>query len=71
MTIGKFLLGLMCPNPLYAEDHEAIPFLQGYSHHGCPVYCGDDLLREHIELILQRGPHRLALAKNAGQKLRQ
>ena len=33
-TIGKSLLILMCPNPLYAEDHEAITFLHGYGRDG-------------------------------------
>ena len=44
-TIGKLLLGLMCPNPLYAKDREAITLLQGYAHDGCPVDCGDDWSR--------------------------
>ena len=39
-TIVKSLLGLMCPNSPYAEDHEAIPLLQGYARDGCPVDCG-------------------------------
>ena len=33
-TIGKLLLCLMCPNPSYVEDHEAIPLLQGYARDG-------------------------------------
>ena len=33
-TIGKLLLGLMCPNPPNAEDHEAIPLIQGYARGG-------------------------------------
>ena len=41
-TIGKLLLGLMCPNLLYAEDHEAIPLLKGYTRDGCSVDCGNN-----------------------------
>ena len=41
-TIGKSLLGLMCPNPLYAKYHKAIQLLQGYKRDGCLVDCGDD-----------------------------
>ena len=33
-TIGKFLLGLICPNTPYDEDHDAIPLLQGYTRDG-------------------------------------
>ena len=33
-NIGKLLLGHMCPNPSYVEDHEAIPLLQGYARDG-------------------------------------
>ena len=41
-TIGKYLLGLMYLNPLYAKYHEAIPFLQGYARDEYPVDCEDD-----------------------------
>ena len=40
-TIGKSLLGLVCPNPPYAKDHEDIPLIQGYACDGCPVDCRD------------------------------
>ena len=70
-TISKSLLGLMCPNPPYAKDHDAITLLKGYACDGCPVDYGDDWTQEHIELILQRGPHRSALAKKVVRQLRQ
>ena len=61
----------MCPNPLYAEDHDAIPFLQGYACDGCPVDGRYDWSRQHIDLIIQRGPHLLDLNKKARRQLRQ
>ena len=33
-TIGKLILGLMCPKPLYVEEHKAILLLQGYAQDG-------------------------------------
>ena len=33
-TIGKSLLGLMCPNPPYAKDHDEIPLIKGYALDG-------------------------------------
>ena len=70
-TIGKLLLGLMCPNPPYAKYHNAIPLLQGYAHDGCPVDYREDCSREHIDMMLQRGQYRSAISKKAGCKLRQ
>ena len=70
-TIGKTLLGLLCPQLTYAVDHDAIPLLQGYAQDVCPVDCGKYWSREHIEIMLDRGPHRPANRKNAVQKLRQ
>lgn len=70
-TIGKSMLGLMDPQLPYACDHDAIPLLKGYAEDGCPVQCGPDWTREHIELMLHRGPHRSALAKKAVCQLRQ
>ena len=61
----------MYPNPPYAKDHEAIPLLQGYTRDGFPVDCGDDLSREHTELMLQHGPHQSDLAKKAVCQLHQ
>ena len=69
-TIGKSHLGLMCPQLPYAVGHDAIPLLQGYSNDGCPVDCGEDWLAEHIELMLERGPHRSAMGKQAVRQLR-
>ena len=68
-TIGKSLLVLMCPNPLYAEDHEAITLLHGYGRDGCQVDCRDEWSREHIDLMLQNGLHLSDLAKKAGIQL--
>ena len=33
-SIGKTLLGLMCPNPPYAKDHDEIPLIKGYALDG-------------------------------------
>ena len=68
-TIGKLLLGLMCPNPPYAKDHDAIMLLQGCARDGFPVDCGEGWSREHIELMLQRGPHQSDLAKKVWRQL--
>ena len=68
-TIGKSLLGLMCKNPPYAKDHDAIPLLKGYARDGYTLDCGDDWTQEHIELMLQRGTHRSAFAKKAVRQL--
>ena len=70
-TVGKSLLGLMCPNPPYSEDHDYILLLQGYVRGGCSVDCGYNWLQDHIELMLKRGPHQLALENKAGRQLRQ
>ena len=51
-NIGKSILGLLCPNPPYAKDHDAILLLQGYTHDGCPVDCRDNWLRVHIATIV-------------------
>ena len=69
-TIGKSHFGLMCPQLPYAVDHDAIPLLQGYANDGCPVDCGADWTAEHIELMLERGPHRSATGKAAVRQLR-
>ena len=68
-TIGKSLLGLMCPNPPYAKDDDSIPLLKWYARDGYPVDCGDDWTQEYIELMLQYGPHRSALEKKAVRQL--
>ena len=70
-TIVKSPLSLICPNPPYAKDHDAISLLKGYARYGFPVDCGDNWTQEHIKLMLQRGPHRSALAKKAVRQLRQ
>ena len=44
--------GLMWPRP-YATDDAAVPLLNGYAKHGCPVDCGDDWTRKHIIAALQ------------------
>ena len=69
-TIGKSLLVLMCPQIPYAKDHEAIPLLHGYAEDGCPVGCCEYWTRDHIKLVLKRGPHRSTLGKKAVRQLR-
>ena len=66
-TIGKF--GLMWPTK-YALDHQANELLSSYAERGCPVDCGPDWTRQHIELALSRGPHISAKLKQAGEQLR-
>lgn len=53
-AIGK--MGLMFPRR-EALAHPAAPLLLSYANEGCPVDCGDDWTTEHIELLLERGPH--------------
>jgi hypothetical protein len=65
-TIGKF--GLMWPRKL-ALDHQAKQLLSSYAEHGCPVDCGPNWTRNHIELALQRGPHVSAKQKHAARQL--
>ena len=48
-----------------ALDHKAATLLASYAEHGCPVDCGEDWTKEHIELMLRRGPHKSARSKNA------
>ena len=70
-TIGKSELGLMRPQKPYATNHDAIPLLHGYANGGCPVNCGTNWTKEHILLMLARGPHRSAQNKKAVRQLRQ
>ena len=65
--IGK--LALMNPRT-YARSHPATPLLDKYAATGCPVDCGPDWPREHIEALLRSGPHPSAKAKAAIQQLR-
>jgi hypothetical protein len=65
--VGK--LGLMQPNT-FAFTHVATPLLNSYASDGHPVDCGPDWSREHIELLLLRGPHRSSTSKAAIQQLR-
>ena len=69
-TIGKLQLGLMRPQLPYATDHDAIPLLHGYADSGCPVDCGENWTKEHIGLMLERGPHRSANCRKAVRQLR-
>ena len=70
-TIGKYLMGLMYPQLPYAVHHDAIHLLQGYAQYVCPVDCWKYLLREHIEIMLERGPNWSANGKKAVCQLRQ
>ena len=47
---------VMDPQKL-ALSHPAGPLLKYYADQGCPVDCGKDWSREHIEALLRRGPH--------------
>ena len=67
-TIGKSVLGLMCPQIPYVTDHGAIPLLQGYAQDGCPVDCGKNWTREHMDLMLERVPHQSANRKKAEKR---
>ena len=69
-TIGTLQHGLMCPQPPYAMTHAATPLLMRYATHGCPVDCGKNWSRDHILLMLRRGPHQSALARKAMIQLR-
>ena len=53
---GKSTSSLMIPQPL-AKAHRAGTLLAHYADEGCPVDCGDDWTKEHIEALLRRGPH--------------
>ena len=68
-TIGKSLLGLMCPQLQYAVHHDTIPLLQGYAKDECLVDYGKDWSCEHIELMLERGLHRSSNGKKAVHQL--
>ena len=70
-AIGKCVLGMMDSQLPYARDHDAIPLLKRFSQTRCPVECGEDWTRDHIDLMLKRGPHRSALGKKAVRQLRQ
>ena len=64
--IGKF--GLMWPRK-FALDHPAKNLLSSYAEQGCPVDCGPNWTRQHIEIALQRGPHISAKQKQAAKQL--
>ena len=51
--------------------HDAIPLLKGYAQDGFQVEFGKEWSHEHIELMLERGPHQLANGKKAMRQLRQ
>ena len=61
----------MCPQIPYATDHGVIPLLQGYVQDGCPVDCGKNWTREHMEVILERGPHKSSNGKKAVRQISQ
>ena len=60
--VGK--LKLMEPRN-YALHHEVTPLVNDYATNGCPVNCGPDWSLEHIQALLQRGPHRSSTSKAA------
>ena len=60
---GKFAK-LMNPQT-NAMNHPATDLLQHYADNGCPVDCGKDWSREHIETLLQKGPHKSSTSQEA------
>ena len=65
-NIGK--LGLMWPRN-HALQHNATPLLNSYAQSGCPVDCGPNWSKEHLTLLLLRGPHISAKEKIAAKQL--
>ena len=71
-ALGEYKkLGLMAPQPPYARGHPAIPLLDAYSEHGCPVECGPAWTKQQIIDTINRGPHRSALERKAIIQLRE
>jgi hypothetical protein len=66
-TIGK--LGLMIPQAPHAVPHPAYNLLKSYANNGCPIDCGPPWSKEHILLMLKRGPHVSAKQKEAKLQL--
>ena len=60
---------MMCLQLPYATDHGDSPLLLGYALDGCPVDCGKNWTRKHMELVLERGPHRSANGKKDVRQL--
>ena len=59
------MLGRMCPTLPYVVDHQEIPLLNGYSHQGFPTVCGPDCAKSHLDVMIERGPHKSARRKKA------
>lgn len=68
--IGKKNVSLMRPSGP-ALDHPACDMLLDYAENGCPVDCGENWSREHIEAALLRGPHISAKSTEAITVLRE
>lgn len=61
--IGECIFCLMNPKIPYATEYEAISLLNGLAQDRCHVECGLNWTREHIKLMLERGPHHSVLVK--------
>ena len=57
---------LLQPSPIATNCHPFGPVLDDWKH-GVPVDCGPDWSAEHINVAIQRGPHRSALTPEALQ----
>jgi hypothetical protein len=68
--IGKTNISLMRPSGP-ALKHPASEMLLDYADNGCPVDCGKNWSREHIEAALLRGPHISAKSQEAISCLRE
>eukprot|EP00957_Ditylum_brightwellii_P132926 10136238-Ditylum_brightwellii.AAC.1 len=49
----------------YAVEHPAAPLLAKYALDWCPVDCGEDWSRDHIEAAILHGPHKSACTMEA------
>jgi len=54
----------MRPDPSI-QNHPAFPTLLSYATDGCPVQCGEQWTKEHLEEAIQRGPHISATSPEA------
>jgi hypothetical protein len=54
----------MCPTGL-ALHHPAAPLLKEWATYGCPTRTGHPWLKDDMQEVIDRGPHRLALAEEA------
>ena len=60
----KVFRGQMRPDPSI-QNHPAFPTLLSYATDGCPVQCGEQWTKEHLEEAIRRGPHLSATSPEA------